>query len=66
MFLYAIFTRIAEVSERIQAGEIGGLRLADTRYPLLLQPLAVTVTSAQTRDVRCATAWYEIGIDPLE
>jgi hypothetical protein len=33
---------------------------------LSLQPLTATITPAQTRDVRRATAWYEIGIASLE
>jgi len=67
MFLYAIFTRIAEVGETIQAGtRQAGYALLTRKYPLLTQPLAVPVTSAQTRDVRCTTAWYDIGIAPLE
>src|SRR5262245_5131961 len=31
-----------------------------------LRPPAVTVTPAQTRDVRPAAAWYDIGIASLE
>jgi hypothetical protein len=44
----------------------GGLHNANPPYVLLRHTLAVTVTPAQTRDVRCGTAWYDIGIAFLE
>jgi hypothetical protein len=45
---------------------MAGYAIANPSHMLSPQPLAATITPAQTRDVRRVTPWYDTGIASLE